>query len=180
MTVLTEHTREKHKQAESSDFVQYMFTGKITETDYVIYLQQMWHIYSVLESCATSHGLFDGVDDLRRTHKISLDLNEFEVSVGQPYASTKKYMDHLIKLYNTDPDKLMAHIYVRHMGDLYGGKIISKMVPGSGYSYSFEYRKEMVEYINLKLTLELLPEAILGFDYCIGLFDELKIKLKLK
>jgi len=31
-----------------------------------------------------------------------------------------------------DPHKVMAHVYVRHMGDLSGGQMIKKKIPGAG------------------------------------------------
>ena len=37
-----------------------------------------------------------------------------------------------------DADKLMAHVYVRHMGDLSGGQMIAKRVPGEGRMYKFD------------------------------------------
>jgi len=178
-TILTEHTRAKHKEVEGSDFVQYMFTGKITKEHYLTYLQQMWHIYSTLEACATVHGLFEGMEDLRRTHKISLDIAELGGTIVALYISTKNYMFHLLSLADSRPDQIMAHVYVRHMGDLYGGKMIGKLVPGPSHAYAFEDRPACIAYIDSKLSIDLLDEAIAGFDHCMNLFNELKKELNI-
>ena len=178
-TVLTEYTREKHKEAESSDFVKYMFTGTITKEHYIVYLQQMYHIYSTIEKSAERIDLFDGIPDLRRTDKIKQDLEEFGVEVGTPFQSTQRYIDHLKELSIADPKKIMAHVYVRHMGDLYGGKMIAKLIPGSGNAYKFEDSRQCIAGINSKISVDLAEEALIGFDYCIDLFNELKKELNI-
>ena len=41
------------------------------------------------------------------------------------------------------PEKIMAHIYVRHMGDLSGGQMIRRKVPGLGKMYKFDINKNV-------------------------------------
>ena len=162
-------------EAEATDFVQYMFTGNITKEDYVKYLQQMYHIYLEIEYFGEISLLFNGMQDLKRCKRILKDLQELGAEPAQPLASVKKYKEHIQQLYySKQADKIMAHIYVRHMGDLYGGKVIAKRVPGSGNAYQFEDRPAMITALNSKLSLDLVPEALLGFDYCIEIFKELK------
>ena len=88
-------------------------------------------------------------------------------------------MNHLIELDRIDPTKIMAHVYVRHMGDLYGGKMIQKLVPGSGNAYKFEDPRQCIAGINSKISVDLAEEALKGFDYCIDLFNELKKELNI-
>ena len=40
--------------------------------------------------------------------------------------STRKYVDYANKELMDYPEKIMAHIYVRHMGDLSGGQMIKR------------------------------------------------------
>lgn len=180
MTILSPYTKIKHAEAESSDFVQYMFSGNITTKDYIVYLQQMHHIYSTLEYFGEINGLFHDMQDIKRTRAIAADLKEFDAEVIVPaLPSIQKYKDHLIKLhYDGRGKELLAHVYVRHMGDLYGGKVIAKRTPGSGFSYQFLDRPAMIDVLTSKLTMELLPEALLGFDFCIDIFKELTNKIK--
>ena len=175
MSVLKDFTREKHIEAESTDFVQYMFSGDITKQDYIQYLQQMHHIYSEIEYFGEISLLFTDMQDLKRSEKILKDLHELGAGTAEALPSVKKYKEHIQQLYYTkQADKIMAHIYVRHMGDLYGGKVIAKRIPGSGYAYQFEDRPAMITALNSKLTLDLVDEALAGFDYCIQIFKELK------
>ena len=180
MTILSPYTKKKHAEAESTDFVQYMFSGKITIPHYVTYLQQMLHIYSTLEYLGEINGLFHDMQDIKRARAIEADLREFDVEINVPaLPSTEKYKNHLYKLhYNGQGKELLAHVYVRHMGDLYGGKVIAKRTPGSGFSYQFLDRPAMIEVLTSKLTMELLPEALSGFDFCIDIFNELTSNIK--
>ena len=81
-----------------------------------------------------------------------------------------------------DPEKLYAHIYVRHMGDLSGGQMIMKKTPGHNRYYKFkhkevgDYRIIVKETINNYLNVyqkNVVHEARLCFAYATELFKEL-------
>jgi heme oxygenase len=40
-----------------------------------------------------------------------------------------------------NPEKIAAHIYVRHMGDLSGGQMIKRKTPSRNYYYDFNFKK---------------------------------------
>ena len=87
--------------------------------------------------------------------------------------STHEYMRHM-KTIMTDPDKLMAHVYVLHMGDLSGGQMIKKKVPGEGRMYTFDTDKaELKEAIRAKTNDSMAEEAKWVFDSATKLFQEL-------
>jgi len=180
MSVLREYTNAKHREAEAKLFVQYLLGGTITESHYVMYLQQMFPVYSLLEYYSELSGLIQDLPDLKRSNYILQDL--MELNSGYPtkkMPSTIRYRQHLEELFYT-PEKrhlLLAHIYVRHMGDLYGGKIIAKRVPGSGRCYAFEDRPGLIKALDAKLTTDLVDEALIGFDLSMGIFDELQEKI---
>ena len=82
-------------------------------------------------------------------------------------------MDHIMSI-QEDPDKLMAHIYVRHMGDLSGGQMISKKVPGSGTMYKFDDDVDILkEKIRAKLNDSMADEAKIAFDFATKLFQQM-------
>ena len=93
--------------------------------------------------------------------------------------STIKYLDRLNELSEDESKRhlLFAHVYVRHMGDLYGGKLIARLIPGSGRMYQFDDRPRLIKAFNEKLTMDLVDEANLAFDYYISIFDELYANL---
>lgn len=180
MSVLREYTNAKHREAEAKPFVQYLLGGTITQPHYVMYLQQMFPVYSILEYYSELAGLIQDLPDLKRSHYILQDLIELHSSYPiKKYESTQRYRKHIEELFYT-PEKrhlLMAHIYVRHMGDLYGGKIIAKKVPGSGKAYQFQDRPTLIKTLDAKLSTELVEEALIGFDLSMGMFDELQEKI---
>jgi heme oxygenase len=67
----------------------------------------------------------------------------------------------------------MAHIYVRHFGDMYGGQMLKKVVPSQGRMYEFKDRAELINRVRSKLSDDLGDEANKAFDFVLELFDEL-------
>ena len=85
------------------------------------------------------------------------------------------YHDYLIRLGN-DPERrhlVKAHMYVRHMGDLFGGQFIAKAVPGSGKFYEFDNAEELKAAIRAELTDDLGDEARVAFEWAIKIMKEL-------
>jgi heme oxygenase len=67
----------------------------------------------------------------------------------------------------------MAHLYVRHMGDLYGGQMIKKKVPGSGKFYEFKDPAGLKDLIRSKLDDSMGDEANIAFDHAIKIMRAL-------
>ena len=79
-----------------------------------------------------------------------------------------------MKTIMNDADKLMAHVYVRHMGDLSGGQMIAKRVPGQGRMYKFDKgHDELKEIVRSKLNDDMADEAKLCFDFATKMFVQL-------
>jgi len=175
MSVLREITHEKHMAVEHLPFVQYLLKGNITELDYVIYLAEMTAIYQHLEALAQQAGLFTGLEELPRAHRMCQDLEELSPNhTTTLLSSTQSYLAHLDSVaQGAHPEQLFAHVYVRHMGDLYGGKLISRVVPGTGRWYEFENRGELAKRFNEKITLDLADEALVAFDHYKNIFQEM-------
>ena len=176
MTILREHTNEKHREVESTDFVKYLLSGKITKEHYTAFLFEFYHIYFNIERLAQRAGLLEGLEGIERTGKIKQDLLELNPNYCRGYLpSTLNYVQRLLELSGNEKrrDLLMAHVYVRHMGDLYGGKIISRLVPGSGRMYQFDDRPALIKAFNAKLTVDLKDEANNAFDHFINIFEDL-------
>jgi len=73
-----------------------------------------------------------------------------------------------------DVDKIMAHVYVRHMGDLSGGQMLAKCVPGSGRMYEFDCDiDELKSKVRSKLDDSMADEAKVCFNWATELFKEL-------
>jgi len=179
MSNLKELTWEHHKNAERQAFVKEMFAKEpqISAKRYATYLFNQHPQYNMLEMFAMMHGLFDGMPSLRRAPAIHEDYQELwgEANPNQPplMPIVKEYMNHLLTI-KDDPEKLMAHVYVRHMGDLSGGQMISKRVPGSGKFYQFDQdHDELKEMIRSKINDDMAEEAKLCFEFATKMFQQL-------
>lgn len=184
MKTLKELTWEHHKEAERQHFVKVLMSGKILEEVYAVYLYNQHQAYNILEAVAMADGFFDDMPQLRRAPEILKDFNELWTWKHKPWLceSTKKYVEYVNKNLMDNPEKIAAHIYVRHMGDLSGGQMIKRKTPGPNRYYVFkhneakEYKrivKERVEsYLNL-YEINVLPEAIFCFESATNLFKEM-------
>jgi heme oxygenase len=171
MTILREITNAKHREVEALPLIQKILTGGITKNEYICYLYELSFIYDTLETIAKQNGVWNGLEGMERTERIREDLKELRPNYSRELlSSTKQYIDYL----HTVPTELfMAHIYVRHTGDMYGGKLMARVVPGSGKMYEFENRPTLIKKLNEKLTLDIGDEANLAFDHYIKIFSEL-------
>lgn len=173
---LRELTHAKHKAAETQPFVKILFSGKINPDLYATFLFNTHPLYDVLETYALALGQLDNLPDIRRAPKINEDFREIwknrpEIPVSLPVV--KQYLDHIKHLAETDPNKLFSHIYVRHMGDLAGGQMIRKQIPGSGLYYQFADPHALKAAIRERLTDDMADEANVCFDFAARMFQEM-------
>jgi heme oxygenase len=66
----------------------------------------------------------------------------------------------------------MAHLYVWHMGDLYGGQMIKRLIPGSHLALDFENKDQLISAFRSKLDDSMADEANSAFDWAIKLLQE--------
>ena len=181
MNNLKELTKEQHKNAERSLFIKKLLKQELTPYQYYVYLCNQFLMYTTLEGYASALGILDGIEEIKRGIALSKDLQELEKDYGFESPShlktTGKYMDHIYNI-REDGDKLLAHIYVRHMGDLSGGQVIKKYVYGSGQHYQFETDvTELKEKLREKLHDDMSEEAKLCFDMIKDFMKELESSL---
>ena len=181
MSVLREVTLEKHQAVEDLPFVQYLLHGKITTEHYVVYLAEMLAIYRHLENLASSLGLFENMPELPRAERIYNDLEELAPGYqAEITPATQAYLEYLSTLYSSDSAKnLFAHVYVRHLGDMFGGKLIARRIPGTGRWYEFENRADLVARFTAKLSMDLADEALVAFDYFANIFRDLWTRISI-
>jgi heme oxygenase len=173
---LKDLTWEHHKYAETRPFVKILFSGKITPEAYATYLYNQHKCYDLLEAIAMMHGLMNDYPTIRRAPAILEDFNELWTKQDLPteVLSVQKYHAHLMSI-KDDPKKLLAHLYVRHFGDLSGGQMIAKRVPGAGKYYQFDGDPtEIKNILRAKLDDSLADEAAVCFKFAADMFDDLE------
>lgn len=165
-------TQRMHEAAETQPFAQELLSGTVSPKRYATYLFNQHPQYNLLETFGMLHGLID----VRIAPLIHEDYQELweQFQPNQPplLPVVKEYMDHLLTI-KDDPHKLMAHIYVRHMGDLSGGQMIARKVPGSARMYKFDDAKTLKERIRSKCDDSMADEANTCFDFAARLFEQM-------
>ena len=169
---LRELTKDAHTSAENQAFTKLLLSGNIPENIYADFLYNQHAIYKTLETLAESRGLLNGLSGITRNQKILLDYENLPKCKTTTYTSTQKYIQY-ITTRNLTNSQILAHLYVRHMGDLYGGQMIKRVVPGTTTMYEFENRKELIDALREKLDTSMAAEANECFTFAIELFKEL-------
>ena len=133
------------------------------------------HALRVLEEgLGEKFNLFESMENLKRHKFIIEDFNELSDKTLNYIAkeSTLDYFKYLSTIDNIN--QAMAHIYVRHMGDLFGGQQLAKCVPGSAKMYKFENIRDLMTTLRSKISDDMANEANIAFDYNIKMLKEYK------
>lgn len=175
---LKDLTKEKHNQAESTPFMRAVFDKTLPTELWTDWTYQKTLFYGTLEGAAGSCGLLHDLPDIRRAFYIYQDFVEMNGSNPLPSynVSTIAYHNYLLSI-SKDPAKIMAHLYTWHMGDMYGGQMIRKIVPGSHRSLEFANTKQLVDSIRTKLDDSMADESNLAFDWAIKMMQEYDSRL---
>lgn len=156
-----------HDKAEKHRFVESLLGQTMPSEAYAAYLFNQYKCYKALEQRAQDLGLLVGVEDVLRADLILQDAQELGAD-ETVYPSTQEYV-----AYVQTADPLLAHIYVRHFADMYGGQLIKKVAPGSCRMYEFTDRSELLAKIRPMLSDDLGEEANKVFEFVLRIFEEI-------
>jgi heme oxygenase len=200
--LLKAETRQLHARVERAGIMGALLRGAIDRRAYCLLLFQLHAIYAALEAAMDRHAGHPAIEpvcvpELRRRDALADDLvalhgpswaHELEL---QPAA--RAYVQRLARLADEAPALLIAHAYVRYLGDLNGGRVLHNRVretlhldDGAGMRfYQFEScdtptllarrlraALDATELDDLQRTA-LADEARLGFRMHERLFEEL-------
>ncbi|KAG0205398.1 Heme oxygenase 2 [Mortierella sp. NVP41] len=162
---LKEGTKTVHAEAERSKFVKYFFRGEITPATYGRFLISLYQVYSALEDALDKHKDNANVQliyfpaELSRKEALEQDLEffngpEWRDMLTPVSPAQQAYIDAINRCANTKPELLIAHSYVRYLGDLSGGQILAKKLQkyndlpeGKGVAfYSFDTIENKTEF----------------------------------
>lgn len=175
---LKDITKDLHHEAETTAFAKLLLSGKIGREDYRNYLYNLMAVYNPIEWYCKRQGFLDSMPDLPRLNSIYADFQELDDgSYCYLTPATLAYQTYLHEIGNCQNHKhlIKAHLYCRHMGDLFGGQIIKKQVAhiSSGKFYDFENADSMKTSIRTLLTDDLGNEARTAFKYAIDMMRDL-------
>lgn len=195
-------TATAHENAEGSRFMEELLSGKLNADAVAEFTGQLWFIYEALERAVRAIDgapLAASIVDRRLERQTSLEADlaglygaNWRDSI-RILPATMKYVSRLEELTGTgDPVPVLAHHYVRYLGDVSGGQVIAARL-GTYYDidseslnfYDFTAIGKIPPYRNgyrqaldeLKLDDEqrarLLEEAQAAFDFNSAVFADL-------
>jgi len=157
-SLLRDGTAQAHEIAEKSEGAKLLVSGELDKMEYIRYLMMLWHVYDALEAALEVHSTHPILAPtynptvLFRSQRITSDLAvllnipEFNVEshpIHQNFLRSAPdalhtYVDRIEELSkNGDAGRLLAHAYVRYLGDLSGGQFIRRRV-AKAYNLSLE------------------------------------------
>lgn len=128
-------TTDHHRRAERSAFVSRYVRGGLSREDHAHHLRTLFEVYSALEAGLDRHredphvGSFF-LPELWRTEAVERDL-EFLMGPtwrqAEPVPASRTYRERVEHLASAGSTRLIAHAYVRYMGDLSGGRVLERL-----------------------------------------------------
>ena len=134
---LRAQTRDLHLLSERSGVMAQLIAGQLALPGYVALVRNLHALYGALEGALERHRgdaaiQALGLAALRREPALAADM---AVLAGPHWpslplaAATQAYVQRLARIGNGDaPLPLVAHAYVRYLGDLHGGQLIKRLL----------------------------------------------------
>lgn len=170
---LKDLTSAKHAEAESTPFMKAVFARTLPFDLWVDWTYQKWLFYGAIEGAAGANRLLGDLPDLRRAFYLAMDYAE--MNGNNPRHDFRPivvdYYNYLLSI-SKDPNKIMAHLYTWHMGDMFGGQMIKKIVPGAHRNLEFEDARTLMTNIRSKLDDSMGDEANVAFDWAIRMMRD--------
>ena len=172
---LKEITKDLHDRAESTKFMRAVFAGNLNPDTWIDFTYQKTLFYGAIEGAAGACRLLDDLPDIRRAFYLWDDfLKMYPKDRTRPEYNqvTKDYYNYILSI-SKDPDRVLAHMYTWHMGDLYGGQMIKRIIPGSHTALEFENKELLIQNLRAKLNDDTMgQEARCAFEWSIRIIEQ--------
>lgn len=155
--MLREGTREAHLALEKAPFMQTLFARRVNLDAYREFLARLYHVCVTLERLHASlqeHMFLSWFYEPRLLRAARLE-NDLEYYYGRQWrsctplsAAARSYVERLVTLARGWPEGMIAHHYVRYLGDLSGGQIIKRLVRQT-FTLPAEYGTAFYEFPDL-------------------------------
>lgn len=134
---LREGTKQSHTMAENTAYMKCFLKGIVEKEPFRKLIANLYFVYSTLEAELLRHRDLPVVGliyfpELNRKASLEKDLAFYYGDNWQsqiaPTEAGKVYVDRIKEISNSEPALLVAHSYVRYMGDLSGGQALKNIV----------------------------------------------------
>lgn len=125
-----------HRATEDEPFITTLLAGGRSIADYTALLGQLRPVYAALEAATAASrstapddvaALFDPALDRLATIDHDLGTLGSSAEAHAPLPETATYVARIATI-RDDPPRLLAHHYVRYLGDLSGGQVVAAML----------------------------------------------------
>jgi len=174
---LKELTWDNHQAAEATPFMKAVFKKNMpieVWADYT-YNKMLW--YGAIETKARAEGYLDDLPSIERAYYLYLDAKE--MLNGKFPKMHQESIDYQKYILDLEPGKVLAHLYVWHMGDLFGGQMIKKVLPPPHRNLDFKEVDDLKVKIRAKLDDSLADEANCAFEWAIKIMNSYNDDLNL-
>lgn len=170
---LKDLTKEKHNEAESTEFMKAIFNKTLPIELWKDWTSQKILFYDAIESNAEKLGLLQNLQGIKRLAKLTEDFNKMYDGADIIYTRIPvlEYVNYLNTL-TKQKDKILAHLYTWHLGDMYGGQMIKKLIDAPHSSLEFENVNELMTNLRQLLHDGLADEANIAFDWAIKMMRD--------
>jgi heme oxygenase len=136
-TKLREGTKQSHTLAENTAYMKCFLKGQIKQEPFRQLLANLYLVYSVLEEELENNKNHPVVSkiyfpELNRKEKIEQDLAYYFgdnwLNIITATEAGKRYVNRIKEVGQTNPNLLVAHAYVRYLGDLSGGQGLKTII----------------------------------------------------
>ena len=169
MTTLKELTAFQHKRAESTAFMQRVMAGTLPHNVWSQYCTDRSIFYAAIEQMANKYNLLSDLKGIERATLLAADGVAAATKPPEVSFPTLLYREYILKL--ESPSDVLAHVYVWHMGDLYGGQMIKSLITAPTSSLDFESVEELRTRLRAKLDPSMAKEANHAFNWAITILN---------
>jgi heme oxygenase len=170
---LKDLTKESHTAAEATPFMKAVFKKSMPLDVWKNFTFQKSQFYRMIESKSRRFNLLGGLEGIERAELLDDDYFQMKGPAAVTSKQTAAYCQYLDSI--ADPDKMLAHLYVWHMGDMFGGQMIKKIVDAPSTALDFENPNELKANMYVKLKDTMADEANLAFAWAIKIMEEYDI-----
>ena len=130
-------TAEQHRRVERSGVMATLLRGRIERLAYLALLRNLHALYAALDPALSRQAAHPAVGpvvvpELFRRDALESDLRALQREADPPAEvlrpATVAYVERLREIEATQPELLVAHAYVRYLGDLSGGQQLRRIV----------------------------------------------------
>ena len=169
---LKDLTWDAHQRAEATPFMKAVFKKELPQSVWTDWTYQKCLFYGAIEGAAGANRLLGDLPDLRRAFYLFMDYHEMNTDRKKHEFRpvVVDYYNYLLSI-SKDPNKVMAHLYTWHMGDMFGGQMIKKIIPGPHRNLEFTDARTLMTNIRAKLDDSMAEEANVAFDWAIKMME---------